>query len=294
MQPNASYVDGMPADQYHATAALSSGGVRTLIQRCAAAYWYESPFNPVAVPPEEKTLFDVGTAAHLAILERDTIAERVAWLPYDDFRTKAAQQERDAARTLGKIPLLEKHAEILWGVEAAIEANPTAAATFDGGVTERSVFFDVDGVPSKARFDHLGDVVLTDLKTTTSAHPEAFARKVAQMGYHQQAAWYLDAARAAGARPTTFRFVVVESAPPYLTAVYDLAPAAIEWGRMLNAKAVELFQQCRATNTWPGYPTEPQVIDLPSWLHFQLEERQANGEFMTGAMLRSLAPAEEA
>ena len=287
-------MDFLDADTYHATPALSSGGVRTLISKCPAAYWYESPFNPVAVTAADRTLFDIGTAAHLAILERDQIGARVQWLPYDDFRTKAAQQEREAARASGKLPLLEKHAEILWGVEAAIEANPTAAATFEGGVAERSVFYAVDGVPCKARLDYLSGTgtVLTDLKTTTSAHPEAFARKVAQMGYHQQAAWYLDAAAAVGARPTTFRFVVVESAPPYLTAVYDLAPSAIEWGRMLNAKAVELFQQCRAAGVWPGYPTEPQVIDLPSWLHFQLEERRANGEFQTGAMLRQVAGAD--
>ena len=48
--------------------------------------------------PVIKDVFDVGTAAHLAILEREQIGARVQWLPYEDFRTKAAQQERDAAR----------------------------------------------------------------------------------------------------------------------------------------------------------------------------------------------------
>ena len=179
-------------------------------------------------------------------------------MPYDDFRTKAAQAERDAARAIGKLPLLEKHAELLWGIEAAIEANPTAAATFEGGVAERSVFFDVaDGVPAKARFDYLsGDGrVLTDLKTTTDVGWDNLVKAIHEYGYYQQSALGREAFREVlgmDVSQYTFTLFFVEKKRPYSARPVIVKDIDIEIGAQANRAELDIMARCLKTGEWPG------------------------------------------
>lgn len=275
--------DGLPFDDYNAAKALSAHGAHALIQQCPRAYWWNSPYNPER-PVEESTTFDVGTAAHLAVLEPDALAERIVVIPEESYRTKAAQEARDGARLAGKVPLLTKFLETVEAIARSLAEHPLARPLLAGAVTERSYFWTDprSGAPCKARVDCLpaNGAALIDLKTTHSANPRVFARTAYDCGYVQQLAWHCDGVEVVGGtRPRHGFLIAVEREAPYLVAVYRFTDRAMEWGRILNAKARETFAACLAKGEWPAYDTAVQDLELPSYAEFGLEDRQAAGEF---------------
>ena len=99
-------------ETYHGSStiepSLSSSGAVTLVQECPAVFWASSPLNPDFVP-EQKLEFDIGSAAHLIILEPAKWGSQVVEIDADNYKTKAAQEARDAGYAAGKTPLLPKH-----------------------------------------------------------------------------------------------------------------------------------------------------------------------------------------
>lgn len=276
----------LPADVYHGNCcdapSLSNSGAVVLTEECPAAFWH-AYLRPDA-ERENKREFDMGTAGHLAMLEPDEWDARVAIVDADDFKTKAAREARDEAYAAGKTPLLPKHRDAVKAMSAALFSHPLAGKAFTGGKAEQSYFWrDAEtGVWLKCRPDYVADsgVYMADFKTTTNAHPRAFERTAFNLGYYRQAAWYLDGvATVTGAEPRDFWFVVQEIAPPHLVAVYRFDERAIEWGRLQNRHAINLFAECVRANRWPGYGERAMTIKLPSWAEFQLEERREGGEF---------------
>jgi hypothetical protein len=98
-------------------------------------------------------------------------------------------------------------------------------------------------------------------------------KDIAKFGYHQQFAWYIDAARALGLADddTAFVFVAQEKTPPYLVSVVQLDEMALRIGRFLNGEALRLYAQCRKTGRWPGYADDVQIVQLPGWYERQFD-----------------------
>ena len=46
----------------------------------------------------------------------------------------------------------------------------------------------------------------------------------------------------------------------------------VDLGRRLNRRAIELYAQCKATDTWPGFDDTVHTIGLPSYAIYQQEE----------------------
>lgn len=122
------------------------------------------------------------------------------------------------------------------------------------------------GVVRRARLDRKTPEVLVDLKTTRDAAPKGFARAAWDYGYHRQAAWYQDAVEALEGDVRPFLFVVVESAPPYDSAVYSLRQDWIDLGRRQNSRILRRFAACRAAGVWER-ASFGQVLELsaPPW-----------------------------
>lgn len=285
----------MPAEIYHADPtpepSLSSSGARTLANGPPALYWHERQNPPV------KRVFEIGTAGHLMVLEPDQFAERVLTLDFDDYRTKAAQEQRDMARAAGRVPLLAKEAAAVAEMRKALWADPVAGKAFEGGTAEQAMFWrDAEsGIWCRTRPDYLPPHrrYLVDYKTSVSADPREFGKRMLDYGYHQQAAWYLDGVEAVtGERPERFAFVVQEKAAPYLVSVCWVDQEAIEIGRELNRYARGVFAWCLRRGEWPGYrdhagaPPRAFTVTLPGWA---LKEHQLRSE--AGAFL---PPREEA
>src|SRR3954465_6281630 len=90
-------ISGLPAAEYHAMRALSASGAWLLAEECAAKFLWRSPWNPL-YQPEAKTEFDIGVAAHLAVLEPERQEDSMVVIEADNYRTARARDARDAAR----------------------------------------------------------------------------------------------------------------------------------------------------------------------------------------------------
>jgi hypothetical protein len=292
-------ITNLPAAEYHAMRALSASGAWILSEDCPAKFLWRSPWNPLW-QGEEKSEFDIATAAHLAVLEADQFAIRTQLVDAPDYRTSRARELRDRARAEGKVPLLHWQQDIVQAIAGSIRAHPIAAEAFRSGLPEVTLTWrDVGtGAPCKARVDWLPGHGrwLVDLKSAASANPRVWRDQAYRLGYHARAAWYLDGAEAVtGRRPDEYWFVVVEKAPPYLVSVIAFDEMALEWGRVTNRRACQLFQRAASRGDWPGY-REPQAerdrafrISLPPWAIFQLQDRSDAGEFAIPTPRRTAA-----
>src|ERR1043166_1824183 len=98
-------ISGLPAVEYHGMRALSASGAWLLAEECPAKFLWRSPWNPL-FEPEAGTDFDIGVAAHLAVLEPQRQSDSIVLIEAGDYRTTKAREARDAARGAGKVPLL--------------------------------------------------------------------------------------------------------------------------------------------------------------------------------------------
>src|SRR5436305_9502665 len=250
-------VPGLPVVDYHAMRALSASGAWLLAEECAAKFLWRSPWNPL-YELEAKTDFDIGVAAHLAVLEPERQADSIVLIEAGDYRTTKAREVRDAARAAGLVPLLPYQVDIVRAIAGSIRAHPIASEAFRGGEAEVTLIWSdpETGVPCKARPDYLPahGRWIVDLKTAASANPRSWRDQAYRLGYHARAAWYLDGATAVlGQMPEEYWFVLVEKEPPYLVSVASLDAVALVWGRSANQKACERFAASPAANDWPGY-----------------------------------------
>jgi hypothetical protein len=268
-------VHTMPEDAYFAHPALScSGAKRLLPPSCPAIFRHEQLHGR-----PYKAAFDLGHAAHKAVLG---VGAPLQLVEADDWRTKKAQEQRQVAYDTGAIPLLARDWDHVVGMSQALKAHPIAALLFDPahGKPEQSLFRtdEQSGVDLRARLDWLpesvdGRMVLADYKTAVSAEPRSFAKAAANYGYHMQHAWYVDMVTGLGlADDVGFVFVVQEKTPPYLVTVVELDVEAVRIGRERNRRAIDLYASCLATDEWPGYSTDIELISLPKWATYDSED----------------------
>lgn len=284
--------------EYHALEALSASGIDTLVNDCPWRYFQQSPWNPAFVP-ETANHFDIGTAAHLAVLEPEQYAERVVELPaeFGDYKKEKARMWRESAYLENKTPILDKEKPIIGKIAAAIFEQ--AGSYFTGGEAEVSLTWDWDGVPCKARHDYLirERGLIVDLKTTTTCNPQAIARKAWNEGWASRVVWYKEAfigtwKEPLGPHPVDrlrYVFVVVEVKPPHLIQLFELDERAEAWGQQIVRRGLALFRECMAKGEWPAYGDGVQKLSLPSFAEYQLADREQAGEFSTRPTAEQIA-----
>ncbi|MDP9953093.1 MULTISPECIES: PD-(D/E)XK nuclease-like domain-containing protein [Streptomyces] len=256
---------------YHADkTSLSSSGARKLLAPSTPAHFRYEQDNP---QPATKT-FDYGNAAHKLVLGN---GPELVVIDHHTWNTKAAKAEVAEARERGAIPLKQAEMEMVTGMAAAIRQHPLAAALLDPayGAPEQSGFW-IDGptgIRRRVRFDWLpsiqeGRLIIPDYKTAADASDDAMQRDIAKYGYHQQADWYEEAARALGlgGQDAELLLVVQEKKPPYLINVIGIEFGSRIIGGAKNRAAIERFAECMSTGHWPGYADdEPNYLPLPAY-----------------------------
>jgi hypothetical protein len=220
---------------------------------------------------------DTGTVVHGLLLGT---GQAVEVIDADSYRTKAAQQARDEATAAGKVPMLAADYAQAQAIAKAVRDHPTAGGLFAEGDAEQSVFWQDGefGIWLRMRMDWatLSWLMPTvvDFKTSKDASPEAFAKSVADYGYHRQDAWYREGwASVLGCKAgdIDFVFAVAETEPPYLVACYRVTPEHAELGREQNRIAREKYRDCTASGIWPGYSEEIEDLELPAYARRRIE-----------------------
>jgi hypothetical protein len=276
----------MPAADYHAdpceVPSLSASVAHILDTQSARHAWAAHPrLAPHDDEPEDTTsAAEEGKALHSLILERE---DRIVAVDAADWRTKAAKEERDAAREKGMIPLLVKRAKV---VRACAASALEQIGAFDdprplfplGGKpeavmvwTEETVF---GQIMCRSRVDWLLSSGIDDLKTTAGdGHPMDWSRKVVSAGYALQAAFYIRGAQALGMRPKYFRFVVLETKPPFGLSVVELGAEHMALAMEAVERTMEAWAWSIANDSWPSYPNKPFRTDPKPWETGEAETR---------------------
>lgn len=268
-------IDGMPDDVYHRDpvpgGSLSSSGARKLLATSPARYDHER-----RNPPPSTDRFDLGKAFHQLVLGGGA---DIHVIDAPDWRSRDARDQKAAAYAAGLTPLLAADHQRAQDMADAVRAHPIAGPLFDPvtGKAEQSLFW-IDqptGAWCRARYDFLrhragrGRLVIPDLKSTDAADLDSVTKSIGRYGYHQQAAFYSDAAihldLAADDTDIAFLLVFVEKAPPHAIRIVQVDPDDIAAGRRRNRQALEVFAECQATGHWPGYPTDIELVSLPPY-----------------------------
>lgn len=113
---------------------------------------------------------------------------------------------------------------------------------------------------------------IDDIKTVAGGKGglREFTKEIINRGYHIQAGWYLRLWNLYHDDPHEkrfrFRFIVVETEAPFLTAVYELSHEFIQAGEREAVRRAEMVRDCMATGIWPGLD-QNQTIEKPKWIN---------------------------
>lgn len=286
----------LPMADYLALPALSAGVVRTMIERCGLAAWYESPLNPDRVT-DASAATDTGSIAHAILLEgsrecvavidpNDHPADKTGAIP-EGWTNKSIRAARDTARAAGKIPVLAPAmAEIDSMVSAATayiatlrESEPAIWRAFQpaGGKSEVTMVWQEGDTLCKLRADRIAtdNGLIVDYKTSAmSVEPDRWGRtQLASMGYYVSAAWYRRGVRALTGVDPDYVFLCQETAPPYLCSLVGCDPAALALGDEKCGAGLRQWQECVRTNVWPAYPNRVCYPELPVWERARWDEQ---------------------
>lgn len=249
-------------DAYHSGSGISKSGLWTIHTKSPAHYRF--------APSKDSTAFAIGKAAHIAILEPETFEARVMKGPPDRRGNNWKDAVAEATNT-NRLLLTSGDYDTGLLMRDAVHADARINAIITGSAAqvEHSGFWTdpETGVLCKCRPDlyrpDLG--IMLDLKSTTDAHPDAFARSVINYGYHTQEAWYSDGYRALDQQIDGFVFLAVEKTDPFIAGLYELPPSIVAEGQAIARKAVTKYAECAAADRWPGYSDGITELSFKRW-----------------------------
>jgi hypothetical protein len=215
---------------------------------------------------KETAAMQFGTVLHRALLEPDTFSDAFHQRPDGmKFTTKDGIAWKDTHQD--KPILTADEALQISAMLYSVHSHPFAKRLLSGGKPEQSIFVeDEQGTLRKSRLDMLTTgTVIPDIKTTESASLDNFERNISRYRWHVQAAYYIDNCKLAGIDKTTFFFVCVEKTPPYAVRCLQLVNEAVNIGRALYKRDLQIYRNCIETGRWPAWEDGFIEASLPEW-----------------------------
>lgn len=254
--------------------SLSQSIANTLVSRSPLHAWTQHP-RLGGQPREPTTETDEGEVIHSLLLGT---AAPVSVVKADNWRTKAAQEQRDAARAAGHTPLLERQYEGILTASTRIMAQLEGFGIAFSGLSEHAIEWEeptqYGPVLCRGKLDHWRPPQIIDVKKIRSADPRTCAAHVERYGYHIQRAAYTSGIAKVHvdlAGRLDFVVVFVEIEPPYAVFPCRLDAVFAARGEQLWQRAVNLWALCMRDDRWPSYTDTIATLDAPGWLVAQME-----------------------
>lgn len=262
---------------YHADPApepsLSATLAKLATSKTALHAWHACRrLNPAWQPVVKKT-FDLGSAAHSAVLGKGD--EYVA-IPEDLLASNGAANTTAAkafvaqARNAGQIPIKEDEVAQIEAMRAVAHMRlAERGIVLDPERSELAAVAQIDGIWCRAMFDNVpADPALPiyDYKTCEDASPQACLKSIVGYGYDVQAAHYLAVWKAVTGEARRFVFIFQEKPAPHEVTLVTLSGSFLHVGESRAARARRIWRDCMTANNWPGYPAGLHEIDAPAWL----------------------------
>lgn len=286
-QPRARILN-VTLDQYFAdpcpVPSLSQSIAHVLLTRSPAHAWVGHPRlgKPVDDAEESTEALDKGALIHAMLLGKGSDFELIR---YDDYRKKAAQELRDAARSAGRVPILEYQYQELAAAAESLRRTIAGYGIEFAGQSEVPIEWHERGhhgdVVCRGLLDHLiaERGVIYDIKKIRSADARTCSRHAIEYGYDIQHAAYTSAVtkllpELAGR--IDFVFVFIEIEPPYAVVPCRPDGALRELGERRWERATSLWEHCLRENRWPPYTANITTLEAPPWAIAQEELAAAN------------------
>lgn len=265
----ADVIRNLPDADYHKLGDLShSGAIDLLVSARRYRHRRDNPTSATAA-------MRLGTAVHAMVLQPSLVRDLVRAEPDVNKRTKAGKEELaefTADLPPGCVVVSPADYRKAQAMADAVFDHPIAGPMIhDATDRELTIRWERDGIPLRARLDLIAPWGVADVKTTRDANRRWFNRAAARFGYHVQAAWYLEAARAAGLPCDCFRLLCVESVEPYDVIVYEVGEDMIQAGEAQMRAALRVYAECMVSGVWPGYPQEIHRLQFET---FTMEREQ--------------------
>ncbi|HET9797291.1 MAG TPA: PD-(D/E)XK nuclease-like domain-containing protein [Gemmatimonadaceae bacterium] len=258
--------------------ALSSSIANILERQSPLHAWSAHPkLGGISRAPTKS--LENGSLSHALLLDA---GKGIEVIDAKDYRTKIAQEKRDAAREAGLVPVLEHEYKAATSVARTLrERFASVGISLDGDKELAALWTETarNGAEVQCRgmMDHLKLPVIYDLKSIRSANPEVCRRHVESYGYALQRAAYVSAVERIlpeFAGRVDFVFVFYELEPPYAVTPIRLSGAFRELGERSWRRAVDRWEECLRTNTWPGYATSILDLEPSEWALSKDMDRQ--------------------
>lgn len=249
-------------EDYHRSEGVSKTGLWSL--------YTKTPFHYRHVVRKPSQAFDIGKAAHIAILEPERLEAAVMRGPIDR-RGNKWKEAQDEADHFGRLLLTEKDHDMALAIRDTAAANATIRQMQSGEFMNETSAYHVDeetGVTVKCRPDIYNAThrLIGDVKNMADGSAQAFMRDAGKFGYHVQDALYTDVwSKGAEMEVDGFFFIVFEKSDPPMVACYELDAPSVEEGYAVYRAALARYVECREANDWPGYPSDIQRIGIKPW-----------------------------
>ena len=259
--------------------SLSASIAWALISESPLHAWHQHP-RLGGSGSDNSNVANKGTAAHDLLLGGEG---KLAILEFENFRSRAAQDQRDEAIAAGKTPVLVADMEaVIEQVEAAraFIAESEHPEAMSAGYGEATGVWEEDGILCRIRPDWFNpDAPNPFIHYKTSAgsvRPGDFERRSwREKGYAFTMRFYARGARALGLSDDSL-VLAQEQHAPYACAWYGLDPANKAFEDMRVERAVSLWRECVLSGRWPGYGGRVHYVEPSAWELADEEARMAS------------------
>lgn len=143
------------------------------------------------------------------------------------------------------------------------------------GYTELTILWEFEDILVKSRLDRvitdpvitdpIGGVLVTDLKSTTDASEDGFAKSSAEFHYDTQAPTYREALAYHGIHAGQVGFIMVEKKPRFRSGYYTVPAETMADGWRTMQILLRKFDANLKAGVWPAHPEEFKEVDVRGW-----------------------------
>ncbi len=290
-RPTAEYRE-MTAEEYHAHPAVGASMLETF--RASRREYHTRYVAGGSTGKAASPAMEDGTLVHCLLFEPEKYDDLLGPLPPELapngkkwLKRKGSEHEKwwdeYLATTEGKIIADEDRRQRIEKTVASIMANERAASLLSQeGQSEFSIFWidEPTGIECKCRVDYMAEIPV-DLKTTVDPSPQAYAKKIVDLGYHRKLAHYMAGLRSYRGKALPLVHIAAGTKAPHIIANYEIDDTDRRGNRLgERQRRATLLQlsECNRTGDWRE-PYEKQItkLRLPGWA-FSQDDFQLTGE----------------
>lgn len=278
----------MPAELYHSdpcpSASLSNSLIRELLDKSPLHAAWQHPRLINKTNRKTTDAMTKGTLLHKLLLGAGS---EIAIIDAEDYRGKAARENRDQALAENKTPVLARiYDEVCNCTEITkenIRNHPACQGFFDPGISEAVLAWQEQDIWCRAMLDRLPNdrnLPIFDLKSTELSASQVVWDKRLRDVYRTQGVFYDRGLEKLGMpRREPMRYIVVELNEPYALNVFCPSEELIELASSEVDRAIRIWSHCMKTNEWKGYPDCIIEVEPKPWMLDQVSDQEVSEEF---------------